>query len=143
VRKKIFLYWADYRAAKAGQNSFVPAWRAQRTNKERTTFICTLGIPICLSFNTPQRPPLSIVSLTIASTIRIAIRVKISKNRGQRFKISPQHSPKIAETNNFLCISYKEFFIFYYCINHFLRVSCRKFNAFFFLIRMDKFGGMD
>jgi hypothetical protein len=44
------------RAAKAVQN--LPARRAQRT-----PFICTPWVPICLSFNSQQGPPLSSLSV--------------------------------------------------------------------------------
>ncbi len=44
-------YWANYRAAKAEQKSLVPARQAQRINRERTSFICILWVPIHLSFN--------------------------------------------------------------------------------------------
>ncbi len=47
------------RAANAGQKSLVLAQRAQRTNQGRTPFICTPWVPICLSFNSRQGPPLS------------------------------------------------------------------------------------
>ncbi len=45
------------RAAKAGQISILQAQRAQRTNQGRGPF--TLRVPICLSFNSQQGPPLS------------------------------------------------------------------------------------
>ncbi len=41
VRKKVFCT-GPIRAAKAGQQSLVPARRAQRTNQGRTPFICSL-----------------------------------------------------------------------------------------------------
>ncbi len=49
------------RVAKAGQKSLVPARRAQRTNQRRTPFVCrySLSTPVCLGFNSQQRPPLS------------------------------------------------------------------------------------
>jgi hypothetical protein len=45
------------RAAKVEQKSLVPTRQAQRTNQERTTFICTLCVPIYLSFNSSQQGP--------------------------------------------------------------------------------------
>jgi len=39
--EKKILYWAT-RAAKAEQKSLVPARQSQRTNQERTPFICPL-----------------------------------------------------------------------------------------------------
>ncbi len=36
--------------------------RAHWTNQERTSFICTCWVPICLSFNSQQGPPLSSLS---------------------------------------------------------------------------------
>ncbi len=50
------------RAAKAEQKSLVPSRQAQRTNQERTPFIYTLWVPIHLSFNRQQKPPLSSLS---------------------------------------------------------------------------------
>jgi hypothetical protein len=49
--------------AKAEPKSFVPAWQAQRTNQGRTPLICTPWVPIHLSFNSQQGPPL--VSLVL------------------------------------------------------------------------------
>ncbi len=46
------------RAAKAEKKSLVPGRQAQRTNQGRTPFICTLWVPIHLSFNSHQGPPL-------------------------------------------------------------------------------------
>jgi hypothetical protein len=56
VRKINILYWAT-RAAKAGQQSLVPSWKAQQTNHGRTSFLCTLWVPIYLCFKSQQRPP--------------------------------------------------------------------------------------
>ncbi len=50
------------RAAKAGQKSLVPARRAQVTSQGRTPFLCTLWVPIHLSFNSQKGPPLSSLS---------------------------------------------------------------------------------
>jgi len=51
VRKKIFCT-GPTRAAKTEQKALVPAWQqGQRTNQVRTSFICTLWVPILLSFN--------------------------------------------------------------------------------------------
>jgi hypothetical protein len=62
--EKIFCTGTTW-AAKAGQRSlFVLAWQAQRTNQRRTLFLCTLGVPICPSFNSQQGPPLSSLSGT-------------------------------------------------------------------------------
>jgi hypothetical protein len=36
--------------------------QAQRTNQGRALFICTPSVPICLSFNSQQGPPLSCLS---------------------------------------------------------------------------------
>jgi hypothetical protein len=36
--EKNFLYWADYREAKAGQKSLVPARRAHRTNQGKDSY---------------------------------------------------------------------------------------------------------
>ncbi len=53
------------RAAKAGQKSLVLTRQAQQTNQGRTPFICcTLWVPIHLSFNSQQGPPLSSLSAT-------------------------------------------------------------------------------
>ncbi len=61
VRKIIFCTGLT-RAAKAGRNSIVPARRVQRTNQGRTPFICTLWVPIHLSFNSQQGPLFSSLS---------------------------------------------------------------------------------
>ncbi len=45
------------RAAKAEKQSLGPARQAQRTNQGRIPFICTLWVPIHLSFNSQQGPP--------------------------------------------------------------------------------------
>ncbi len=58
VRKIIFCTGLT-RAAKAGQKSIVPARKAQRTNQGMTSFICTPRVPVCLSFDSQQGPPLS------------------------------------------------------------------------------------
>jgi hypothetical protein len=59
VRKIIFCTRLT-RAAKAGQKNIVPARQTQRTNQGRTPIVCTLRVPIHLSFNSQQGPPLSI-----------------------------------------------------------------------------------
>jgi hypothetical protein len=51
-----------YCAAKAIQKSIVPAQWVQRTNQGRTPLICTLWVPIHLSFNSQQGPPFSYIS---------------------------------------------------------------------------------
>ncbi len=61
VRKKTFCTGPN-RAAKAEQKSLVPARQAQRTNQERTPFICTLWVPVHLSLNSQQGPPISSLS---------------------------------------------------------------------------------
>jgi hypothetical protein len=48
--------------SKAEQKSCEPARQAQKTNQGRTPFICTLWIPVHLSFNSEQEPPLSCLS---------------------------------------------------------------------------------
>ncbi len=46
----IFCTWPT-RAAKAKLNLlYIPAWHAQRTNQGRTPFICTLWVPMHISF---------------------------------------------------------------------------------------------
>ncbi len=60
--EKNILCWADYRAAMAEQKPLVPARQAQRTNQERTPFICPLWVPIHRSFNSQQGPPISNLS---------------------------------------------------------------------------------
>jgi hypothetical protein len=59
--RKTFFGTGPTRAEKAGQKSLVLEWRGT-TNQGRTHFICTLWIPICLSFNSPQGRPLSVLS---------------------------------------------------------------------------------
>jgi hypothetical protein len=51
------------RTANAGYKNLLH-WhpRTQRTNQGRTLFICTLWVPICLSFNSQQGPSLSSLS---------------------------------------------------------------------------------
>jgi hypothetical protein len=49
------------RAVEAELKSLVPARQAQRTNQRRIPFICTLWVPIHLSFNSQQGPPFSIL----------------------------------------------------------------------------------
>ncbi len=61
VREKIFCT-GPTRAAKAEQKSLVPALKAQQTNQEKTPLICPLWVPIHLSFNSQQGPPLSSLS---------------------------------------------------------------------------------
>ncbi len=67
VRNKIFCIVLT-RAATAGQKPLVPVSRAKRTNQGRAPFICTLWVPVCLSFNSQQRPPLSVSSLSVPDT---------------------------------------------------------------------------
>ncbi len=55
--KKYFVCWPT-RAATAEQIYLVPTRPAQRNNQGRTPFISTLWVPICLSFNSQQGPPL-------------------------------------------------------------------------------------
>jgi hypothetical protein len=59
VRKIIFCTGLT-RAAKAGKKSIVPARRVQQTNQGRTPINCQ--VPIHLSFNSQQGPPLSSLS---------------------------------------------------------------------------------
>jgi len=61
VRKIIFCIGLT-RAAKTGQKSIVPARRVQRANQGRIHFCCTLWVPIHLSFNSQQGPPVSSLS---------------------------------------------------------------------------------
>ncbi len=61
-RGKIIFCSGLTNAAKAGQNSFVPARQAQRTSQRKTPFMCTQRVPICLSINSHQGPPLSDIS---------------------------------------------------------------------------------
>jgi hypothetical protein len=58
VRKIIFCTGLT-RAVKAVQKALVPAGRAQRTNQRRTHVIYTPRVPICLSLNGQQGPPLA------------------------------------------------------------------------------------
>ncbi len=51
VEEKHIFSTGPTRAAKAEQKSLVTAWLAQRTNQGMTLFICTLWVPIHLSFN--------------------------------------------------------------------------------------------
>ncbi len=62
ARKKIFCT-GPTTAVKAEKKSLVPARQALRTNQGRTTFICTLWVPIHLSFNSQQGPPLYSLSV--------------------------------------------------------------------------------
>ncbi len=59
------------RAAKAEQKSLVPARQAQRSKQGRTPFICTLWVPIRLSFNSqPRATPLySLSDANIANNV--------------------------------------------------------------------------
>ncbi len=57
LRKKICCTGLT-RAVKARQKCLVPARKAQRTNQGRNSFICATKVPICLSFNSQQGPPL-------------------------------------------------------------------------------------
>ncbi len=63
MRKKIFCA-GKTRAAKAAQTSLLPARQAQRTNQGGAPFICTLWVPIHLSFNSQQGQPLCVVPLS-------------------------------------------------------------------------------
>jgi len=63
VRKNIFCN-GPTREAKGEQKSLVPARQAQGTGQERTPFICPLWVPIRLSFNSKQGPPLSTYGLS-------------------------------------------------------------------------------
>jgi hypothetical protein len=63
-RKKIFCT-GPIRPAKAEQKSLAPARQAQRTNQERTPFICPLWVPIYLSFNSQQGLHPYLVSLGV------------------------------------------------------------------------------
>ncbi len=54
VRKIIFCI-GPTRAAKAEQKSIILKRRAQRTDQGRIPSICTLRVPMCLSFNSQQR----------------------------------------------------------------------------------------
>ncbi len=60
----------------AGQKSLVPAQRAQLPNQERTPFICTPWVPICLSFKktVSKGHPLSLVSLVPLNSSIQALR---------------------------------------------------------------------
>ncbi len=65
--KKIFCS-GPTREAKTEQKSLVPAWQAQRTSQWTIPFICTLWVPIHLSFNSQQRQwGTSLVSLFTTS----------------------------------------------------------------------------
>jgi hypothetical protein len=62
--EKNILFWADKSIEQPRQNKYLAlARQAQWINQGRTPFICTLWVPIHLSFNSQQGPPLSIVSL--------------------------------------------------------------------------------
>ncbi len=52
---KRYFYWG----VQSSQKSLIPARQAQRTNQERTPFVCTIWVPIHTSFNSQQGPPLS------------------------------------------------------------------------------------
>jgi hypothetical protein len=54
VRWKKIFWTGPTRAAEAGKKHIVPSRQAQRTNQGRTPFICTLCVPIHLSFNFQQ-----------------------------------------------------------------------------------------
>ncbi len=75
MRKKI-CFTGPTRAAKAGQKSLVQARRAQRTYQGRTTVICTPWVPICLSFNSQQGPPLSGLSGCLYSVVDLIYKIR-------------------------------------------------------------------
>ncbi len=58
-RQLVSLDWADKSSQGRTTISCTGATRAQLTNQGRTLFICTLRVPIHLSFNSQQGPPLS------------------------------------------------------------------------------------
>ncbi len=65
------------------QKSLVPAHIAQLANQGRTPFFCTLWVPIHLSFNSQQWPPLSSLSVfdninTVIGHVHIYDKLKIS-----------------------------------------------------------------
>ncbi len=65
------------RAAKAGQKSLLPARRAPQTNQGKTPFMCTLWVPICLSFNCQQGPPISSLSGSDEAQKKILARKRL------------------------------------------------------------------
>ena len=78
--KKYILYWAT-RATKGRQKSHVLAQRAHRTNQERIHFICISWVPMHLSFNSQQGPPLSRLSGACISFLKksvLSIRINWS-----------------------------------------------------------------
>jgi hypothetical protein len=77
-KEKTNLYWT--RAAKAEQKPLVLAKQAQQTNQGRTPFICTLRVPIHLSFNCQQGPPL--FSLSDEDTSIQRLHFLCENNRG-------------------------------------------------------------
>jgi hypothetical protein len=60
-------------ATKAERKSLVSARPAQGTSQGRTPFICTLSVPIHLSFNNQQGPAPSIVSLVLTAKEEVSI----------------------------------------------------------------------
>jgi hypothetical protein len=82
--KKIF-WTGPNRAAKAGQKSLVLARKTQRTNHRRTPFKCTLWVPICLSFNRRQGPPLSSISGTNLLELFVGFLPLIRHRLSERF----------------------------------------------------------
>jgi hypothetical protein len=88
MEKKIF-YTGPTREAKAGQKSLVPSRQAQQISQGRTSFICTLLVPIQHSFNSQQGPPLTIISLFLPEPkeSRRCRTEKGKKNLYFRFKL--------------------------------------------------------
>ncbi len=68
------------RAAKADQKSLVPARQTQRTNQGRNPVICSLWVPIPLSFNSQQGQPLSSTSGYTIGTLAV-MAVKTTENK--------------------------------------------------------------
>jgi hypothetical protein len=94
------LFWTGLtRAAKAGQKSLVPSWRAQQTNQGRTPLICTLWVPICLSSTVSRGAHPSVVYLGYNNMLRPS------------FAISPTDAEKI-RISGFI---YHVFFKFFSC----------------------------
>ncbi len=61
---KNILYWIDQSCKGEIKISYTAARRAQPGNQGRTPSICTLWVPIHLSFNSQKEPPLSGLSGT-------------------------------------------------------------------------------
>ncbi len=83
-------YTGPTKEAKAGQKSLVPSWQVQQINQGRTSFVCTLWVPIQRCFNSQQGPPLSRLSVPSTSQMsrsRGLRTVKVKKNLYLRFKL--------------------------------------------------------